>query len=356
VEQRLREAPVDALTPSARFSRARLLDELHDYWQAGVFPRNTGHAGERRPYFIDDEGRACAVGALVIRSGHAELAARVDRNFHTDYVPDMPDAELLAWAATHGFSVAELALIQPTYCNCDGSQGAAGASGAGGVGGAGDADYYQPVCGSNGLTYWNQCIAELCGGVTVVAAGQCAVEPPCELCGTGSREVIVSECGEPGEGSEGICNGIDSQPSLARVNEGVALRWLELQAGGCSEPNYEFPGDFVQWQPSLPVNETWRCRRCRRVCDRPRWRGRRTSVERRCTSGRRLTAAWRSRRSGRRARQGIPRRRGIGGWLWLSDSAVQARNRCIAVPDPDRLGRDPAKASKQLARLRLNRA
>src|SRR5687767_4709660 len=87
VEQELRRAPVDTLPESTQVARARLLDELHDYWQAGVFPRNSGHPGERRPYFIDDEGRACAVGALIIRSGHAALAERIDRTFHTDYVP-----------------------------------------------------------------------------------------------------------------------------------------------------------------------------------------------------------------------------------------------------------------------------
>lgn len=258
VEQRLRSAPVAALTAEARAKRARLLDELHDYWRAGVFPRNSGHVGERRPYFIDDEGRPCAVGALIQRSGYEALAARIDRQFHTDYVPDMSDKELLAWAKSSGFSVEELALIQPSYCNCDGWNGGFGpgdaAGGAGGAGGAPDgADYFQPVCASNGLTYWNECIAELCGGVTIVAQGACDAEPPCELCGTGARDVVVAECS--GE-LTGICNGIDSQPGVVPVSDEVAQRWRELQQSECKDPSYDLPGG---WQPAWRFDEDWQC-------------------------------------------------------------------------------------------------
>jgi MYXO-CTERM domain-containing protein len=260
VEQQLRRVPVDALSPSARLSRARLLDELHRYWQAGVFPRNSQHVGERRPYFIDDEGRPCAVGELVIRSGSATLAERIDRNFHTEYVPDIHDAELLAWAETNGFSVAELALIQPTYCNCDGTSGAGTGAAAAGAGGVDGADYFQPVCASNGLTYWNQCIAELCGGVTIVSTGKCEREPPCELCGTGIREAVVSDCGRTG-----ICNGIDSQPDVVGVKQAMAARWLALQQAGCQNPDYgdqptRFCPDFDSdaWQPACS-SESWMC-------------------------------------------------------------------------------------------------
>jgi len=104
VERRLRAAPVDALTPSAQLARARSFDELHRYWQTGVLPRNTQHPNQRRPYFIDDDGRACAVGALIQRSGYEALARRIDEAFHNEYVPNMPDPDLLAWAGAHGGS------------------------------------------------------------------------------------------------------------------------------------------------------------------------------------------------------------------------------------------------------------
>lgn len=256
VEAQLRRAPVDALAPAARAARSRLLDELRRYRQAGVFPRNTGHPFERRPYFIDHEARACAVGALIQRSGEEALAARIDREFHTEYVPNMPDAELLAWAQAHGFTVAELASIQPSYCNCDGWGGGFGPEdGAGGAAPDG-ADFYQPVCGANGLTYWNQCIAELCGDVQVVANGTCDQEPPCELCGTGDRYAVVAECR-----LEGICNGIDSQPHVVPVNPLVAERWLELQGRDCQRPDYDLnnwgPDEF--WQPSVWARDQWQC-------------------------------------------------------------------------------------------------
>jgi MYXO-CTERM domain-containing protein len=258
VEQQLRAAPVETLPSAARQARARLLDELRRYWQAGVFPRNSQHVGERRPYFIDDDGRACAVAALVIKSGHEALAQRIDRTFHNEYVPNMSDAKLLAWASTHGFSGAELALIQPSYCNCDGFNGAfPGDEAAGGAGGAPNgADYYQPVCANNGLTYWNECIATLCGGVFIVSAGQCEQEqPPCELCGTGDKPVVVSECTQ--DAPEGICNGIDSQPDVVPVNDVVAAHWRELQGQDCQNPTYEL--ERQEWQPSWPVQPKWQC-------------------------------------------------------------------------------------------------
>lgn len=258
VEQQLRAAPVETLGTAARQARARLLDELHRYWQTGVFPRNSQHVGQRRPYFIDDDDRPCAVGALVINSGHKALAERIDRTFHTEYVPDMSDAELLAWAGAHGFSAAELALIQPTYCNCDGLNGAFPGEESGGAGGVPNgADYFQPVCGDNGLTYWNECIATLCGGVTIVSTGQCEQQQaPCELCGTGDKPIVVSECTV--DTPEGICNGIDSQPDFMPVNDVVAAHWFELQQQGCQDPTYVLESEQA-WQPSWPVRPRWQC-------------------------------------------------------------------------------------------------
>ena len=54
VEQLLRERPVDHLSEEQRTARARNLDRLHDYWTAGVFPRNTVMSHRRTPVFIDE--------------------------------------------------------------------------------------------------------------------------------------------------------------------------------------------------------------------------------------------------------------------------------------------------------------
>lgn len=265
VEQRLRAAPVNALAPLVRQARARALDDLHRYWQAGVFPHNSQHANQRRPYFIDDEGRACAVGALIQRSGYEALARRIDDEFHNEYVPDMDDAELLAWAGAHGFSVAELALIQPEYCAC-GTGFDAGSGGAGGQGGgaAEDPAAYRPVCGANGLTYWNECIAEVCGGVQIVAEGECAHDAPCELCGSGDRFVAVSECTQ--DAPEGICD-LDWSLDVVPVSDRVGARWLEMQQRSCSAPDYDVNDDESEptdngWQSARPPGSSpakWSC-------------------------------------------------------------------------------------------------
>jgi hypothetical protein len=83
------------------------------------------------------------------------------------------------------------------------------------------------------------------------------------LCGTGTREAIVSECDQY---ATGICSGFDSQPDLAPVNEVVAARWLEMQQNGCQDPDYTSPfgpdNDYT-WRPAFlaaeETGETWDC-------------------------------------------------------------------------------------------------
>jgi hypothetical protein len=120
VSAALRDAPTDALAPAAAQARAQALDNLDAYAARGVFPRRTddSYAG-RRPRFVDDRGVFCAVGQLMADSGHRGLAEDVDAAFEYAYVDDIDDAALVprvvAWADEHGFTVDELALIQPSY-------------------------------------------------------------------------------------------------------------------------------------------------------------------------------------------------------------------------------------------------
>lgn len=120
VSAALRTAPTDALAPAAAQARAQALDNLDAYAARGVFPRRTddSYAG-RRPRFVDDRGVFCAVGQLMADSGHSDLAEDVDAAFEYAYVDDIDDAALVqrvvAWADEHGFTVDELALIQPSY-------------------------------------------------------------------------------------------------------------------------------------------------------------------------------------------------------------------------------------------------
>ncbi len=98
--------------------RTRLLDRLGDYADAGTFPQN--HVlPARNPVFIDPYGTACAVGWLMIESGHRELAEEISAHMNLAYVLDMPSTPLWPsiseWAVTHGFQADELAWIQPGY-------------------------------------------------------------------------------------------------------------------------------------------------------------------------------------------------------------------------------------------------
>ncbi len=94
--------------------RADLLNTLEIYARSNDFPVNTGHA-YRIPYFIDYKGTPCAVGHLIIESGFASFAEKVKAEMNNAYLLDMPYDEVPVWAAAHGFTVEELALIQPGY-------------------------------------------------------------------------------------------------------------------------------------------------------------------------------------------------------------------------------------------------
>lgn len=109
VEQLLRERGEDDA------QRRRSLDLLREYRLLGQFPRNHGYPDQRRPCFIDREGRICAVGYLVEKTAGLELAQHINDRHQYDYLSDMDDSQLLAWAETTGLTLEELAMIQPTY-------------------------------------------------------------------------------------------------------------------------------------------------------------------------------------------------------------------------------------------------
>jgi hypothetical protein len=179
VERELRARDASSLAPAAREARARALDELLAYARRGVFPRNTRHPGERMPYFIDDEGRACAMAHLIQASGAAALAETVRARENNARVAAMT-TELGPWLAENGLTAAEAARIQPEYCSCG--------------------DVYNPVCAEvhrvgesvpEKRTFLNECIAKTCGDTTVLHSGEC----------TPDDELAEPSCGE------GVCTG-----------------------------------------------------------------------------------------------------------------------------------------------------
>jgi hypothetical protein len=112
----VRAHATDGLSAMQRDKRAAALANLDRYIERGEFPRRTDDTfAGLRPRFIDDRGVHCAVGYLIATSGHPELARAINRDFEYAYVRDIDSPALLAWAGEHGFTVEELARIQPSY-------------------------------------------------------------------------------------------------------------------------------------------------------------------------------------------------------------------------------------------------
>lgn len=115
VENLLRLAPVSHLTALQYRNRRVILDMLHSYWQAGVFPVNAGYPGERKPCFIDDDGNICAVGYLVAETRGWVLAWQINQSHQYDLIMEMNEPVISEWAGAFGLSLEECAMIQPMY-------------------------------------------------------------------------------------------------------------------------------------------------------------------------------------------------------------------------------------------------
>lgn len=114
VEAYLRSNTPENLNAKAKLNREMLLNVLHEYAAAETFPTNTYHVA-RTPYFIDNYNVYCAVGHLISKSGHDDLARNVNAEHRYDFIRDIKTNGLAAWADEHGFTVNELAWIQPAY-------------------------------------------------------------------------------------------------------------------------------------------------------------------------------------------------------------------------------------------------
>lgn len=113
---RLRARDVTHLPVATRERRANAVASLARYTARGVFPIRTDDTySGRRPRFIDARGVHCAVGHLIADSGAPELARAINSTHEYSYVHDIATPELLAWATMTGFTVEELAMIQPSY-------------------------------------------------------------------------------------------------------------------------------------------------------------------------------------------------------------------------------------------------
>ena len=108
----------EGISAQAMEQRIDLLQRLSTYADARSFPQN--HVlPYRNPIFIDPYGTACAVGWLMIESGHADLANAIAAATNQAYLAEIaqgPFADRVsAWEHDHGFTGDELAWIQPGY-------------------------------------------------------------------------------------------------------------------------------------------------------------------------------------------------------------------------------------------------
>lgn len=119
VREHLLSRTPEGLSADQLDARIHLLDDLASYAGQGSFPQN--HVlPYRNPVFIDPHGTACAVGHLMIASGHGPLAHAIQDELNLGYVAEILDDErftgpVAEWAGDHGFAADELAWIQPGY-------------------------------------------------------------------------------------------------------------------------------------------------------------------------------------------------------------------------------------------------
>lgn len=114
VTAHLRTVSHEGISAETASKRTSLLNDLDHYADRGLFPQN--HVlPYRNPVFIDPVGTACAVGQLMIESGHRDLAESISKEINLAYVHEMNRADVLQWATQEGFTEDELAWIQPGY-------------------------------------------------------------------------------------------------------------------------------------------------------------------------------------------------------------------------------------------------
>lgn len=115
VEKILRNRTTTHLSQTQKENRLRHLDVLNQYWEAATFPTNTFHS-ERQPYFVDIFGVHCAVGYLLHKDGQDDFVQKIKTNNNYAYIKELTAYKSLdEWAATNGFTIDELAWIQPGY-------------------------------------------------------------------------------------------------------------------------------------------------------------------------------------------------------------------------------------------------
>src|SRR5690606_33710120 len=93
-------------------ARRQVVDALRAYRDRGEFGR--GHdVGARVPYFVDAQGRRCAVAEMLHASGELALIERVRTANNHAWILDLAgDAAFEDWLVRHGLAFDEAARVQ----------------------------------------------------------------------------------------------------------------------------------------------------------------------------------------------------------------------------------------------------
>lgn len=110
----LRNNLIDHLSETELRSRIQLLAVLDQYRILGEFPINY-YRPKRIPVFIDEHGTHCAVGYLLMQSGHSHLAKEISKLDNYAWIKNIHHPGFSVWQQASGFSLEELKLIQGAY-------------------------------------------------------------------------------------------------------------------------------------------------------------------------------------------------------------------------------------------------
>ena len=113
-------APVTPIASSAAITsdvaidlaarRVRVLDWLHAYREAGVYP--TDVRGMPASVFVDSNGTRCPMAELIYRSGREDLVAAVAQEANGVRLADVHDGPLHDWMLASGLTRDEINMIQ----------------------------------------------------------------------------------------------------------------------------------------------------------------------------------------------------------------------------------------------------
>lgn len=117
VEKHLTQKNTAHLTKEVQQCRQEGIEVLHAYWKRGLYPKNN-HFNYQIPFFIDEANTACAVGYIMQGTGNEALAQYIAETQNNAYVKQMVGDNIFEWANNYGFTVDELAWIQPAYGPC----------------------------------------------------------------------------------------------------------------------------------------------------------------------------------------------------------------------------------------------